>query len=393
MLLLQALITLLRRSLGSVFRAIFGWATLALFGEVSDKDRKFLTAIVAAAAVWPVMLLGALLPRTAAFLLAFLPIPKSVPTGLVRGIWIALTILVPIAVGWTLRRRHPSDSSKKARLRDWLMGFPVTLGLAAAFTFACVAVPIRKLVAMASGRKEAHIPLVIPPEHYKHVAADIRAALDTGQLSVERATPPWTTRALSRTMRALGGSILGIYLPKDLEFLKGSGLELTVYPNGVRVHGPEHAAARAHALIAESATRTETLQTMTPKAQDIEKRIKALLAEKKRGAGVDARVRSLAVMLADTELPYEEWETLYRELLQLTIAVRGGGELLQRSAHRARKPAGRAHREGTGVRRITRQARDYTRRKLASSAGKQRTRSVHGLAEKVLSLLTGQRGR
>ena len=39
----------------------------------------------------PVMVLGALLPRTGAFLLAFVPIPKSVPTGLVRGIWIALT--------------------------------------------------------------------------------------------------------------------------------------------------------------------------------------------------------------------------------------------------------------------------------------------------------------
>ena len=393
MLLLQALITLLRRSLGSVFRAIFGWATLALFGEVSEKDRKFLTAVVAAAAVWPVMLLGSLLPRTAAFLLAFLPIPKRVPTGLVRGIWIALTILVPILVGWALRRRHPSDISKKAGVRDWLMGFTVTLGLAAAFTFACVAVPIRKLIAMASGRKEAHIPLVIPPEHYKRVAAGIRDALDAGRLPLEKATPPWTTRALSGTMRALGGSILGIYLPQDLEFLQGSDIQLTIYPNGVRVLGPEHAAARAHALIAESATRTEALQTMSPKAQEIEKRIKALLAEKKRGAEVDARVRSLAVMLADTELSYEEWETLYRELLQLTIAVRGGADLLQRSAQHATKPAGRNRRERAGVRRITRQTRDFARRKLASSAGKRTTRAAEGIAERLLSLLVGQRGR
>ncbi len=68
-----------------MFRAIFGWATMALFGAVSEKDRNLLTAVVAAAAIWPVMLFGALLPRTGAFLLAFVPIPKSAPTGLVRG--------------------------------------------------------------------------------------------------------------------------------------------------------------------------------------------------------------------------------------------------------------------------------------------------------------------
>ena len=357
MILLQGLFALLRRSLGSVFRAIFGWATMALFGAVSEKDRNLLTAVVAAAAIWPVMVLGALLPRTGAFLLAFVPIPKSVPTGLVRGVWIALTVLVPVAVGWFLRRRASPDASKRTALRAWLMDFPVTLGLAAAFTFACVAVPIRKLVAIAKGRKEAHIPLVILPEHYKRVAARIRAALEAGNLPVERTTPPWTTRALSHMMRTLGGSTLGTYLPEDLEYLMGSGLELTIYPNGVRVLGPDHPTARAHALIAESATRTEALQTMSPKAQDIEKRIKTLLAEHKRGAQVEPRVRSLAVMLADTELAYEEWETLYRELLQLTIAVRGGGELLQRSAQRAKQAS--MHDRGVRIGGATRKTRDY----------------------------------
>ena len=132
---------------------------------------------------------------------------------------------------------------------------------------------------------------------------------------------------------------------------------------------------------------------MTPKAQDIEKRIKVLLAEQKRGAQVEPRVRSLAVTLADTDLSYEEWETLYRELLQLTIAVRGGGELLQRSARRAKQPASARpdNRGRAGVRRVTRQARDYARRKLVSSAGKRTTKAVEGLADKLLSLLTSRK--
>ncbi len=390
-LLLQAILALLRRSLGSVLKAIFGWATLALFGEVSEKNRSLLTAIVAAAGVWPIMVVGAVFPRAAAFLLAFVPIPKGVPTGVVRGLWIASAVLVPLAVGWGLRRRGRSDPGKTRGVRAWLMGFPVTAGLAAAFTFACFAVPVRKLLAMAKGRKEAHLALVIPPEHYESVAGGIREALEAGSLGVERGTPPWTTRALSRTMRTLGGATLGTYLPTDLWFLQGSGLELTIYPNGVRVLGPEHAASRAHALIAESATRTEALQTMTPVGQDVEKRIKMLLSEHERGAVVEPRVRSLARMLADADLDYEEWETLYRELLQLTIAVRGGGDLLQRSAERASSPGGEGRSRG-GVRRVTRKAGKYARRKLAAAAGKRTTRAVEDITGRLLALIA-RRGR
>ncbi len=389
-LLLQGILTLLRKSLGSAFRAIFGWATLALFGSVAQKDRTLLSIVVAAAGVWPIMLLGTLLPRTGAFLLAFVPIPKSIPTEVVRAVWIGLTALVPVAVGWVLRRRS-ADASKTARLRDWLMGFPVTLGLAGAFTFACIAVPVRKLMALATGRKEAHIPLVIPPQEYRKVAEEIRNALARGKIALERKTPPWTTRAISRTMRALGGSMLGAYLPEDLEYMKGPDLELTVYPNGVRVLGPERAASRAHALIAESATRTAALQTMTPKAQEIEKRIKALLAQRDRGAKSEPIVRSLAVELADANLDYEEWETLYRELLQLTVEVRGGGELLQRSAEEdpMPRPTGRPRRGR--VQREPRQNRDDSHRKPASGASSRTMRAVQAIAAALVALLVRKR--
>lgn len=56
---------MLRRSLGSVLKAIFGWATLALFGEVREDERTLLTATVGAAAIWPFLVTGTAFPGQA----------------------------------------------------------------------------------------------------------------------------------------------------------------------------------------------------------------------------------------------------------------------------------------------------------------------------------------
>src|SRR5512143_2959429 len=123
MLLFQAIFDLLRRSLGNVVKAIFGWATLALFGEAREDERTLLTIVVGAAAAWPLLLVGTIFPRQAALLLAVLPIPKGTPEAVVRAVWIALTVLVPLAVGGALARKK-APSASGGRLRALLMGFP-----------------------------------------------------------------------------------------------------------------------------------------------------------------------------------------------------------------------------------------------------------------------------
>ena len=157
----QAIFALLRRSLGSAVRAIFGWATVALFGVVAESERTLLSLAVGAAGVWPAMVFGVFFPKAAAVVLALLPIPKSVPASVLRGVWIALTLLIPIGVGLVLARHARIERSRWRRI---LMGFPATLGIAAAFLVAFVAVPIGKLVAFVKGRREDHVGLVISPE-------------------------------------------------------------------------------------------------------------------------------------------------------------------------------------------------------------------------------------
>jgi hypothetical protein len=326
MLLLEALFALLRRSLGTIVRAIFGWATLALFGEVRASERTLLSAIVGAAAAWPFMVAGIFLPKQAALVIALFPIPKHTPDSLVRVVWITATALIPLAVGWTLSRKGRSTHGKVRRL---LLGFPATLGLGLAFLFACFVVPVRKLAAVLRGRKEEHVPLAVPAKEYHATSGLLREALQRGGIEVSPAPAPWGTRVLGRILHVFGSAVFGTYLPANLEYLTSPDLSLTIYPNGVRILGLEGPTARAHALIAETATTTEALQCMSAEGQELEKRVKALWEIRTDRERFDREATDVAAELARTPLEFHDWEILYRELLQSVVGSRGASRLIQ----------------------------------------------------------------
>ena len=99
MAILQALLALLSRSLGRIASSIFGWAVVALFGQTSGREKAALSVLVGAAAAWPLLLLGIAVPRTATFILGFVPLPDWFPEWAVRVAWISLAAAVPIGVG------------------------------------------------------------------------------------------------------------------------------------------------------------------------------------------------------------------------------------------------------------------------------------------------------
>ena len=96
MAILQALFALVTKSAGKILNALFGWAVRALFGRTTSGEQIFFSALVGAAVAWPVLLIGALLPKTGALLLAFVPIPHWVPSWTVRVVWLGLAALVPL---------------------------------------------------------------------------------------------------------------------------------------------------------------------------------------------------------------------------------------------------------------------------------------------------------
>jgi hypothetical protein len=385
MLLLEALFALLRRSLGTIVRAIFGWATLALFGEVRASERTLLSTIVGGAAAWPFMVAGIFLPKQAALVLAFFPIPKQTPDSLVRIVWIVATALIPLAVGWTLSRKARSTQGKVRRL---LLGFPATLGLGLAFLFACFVVPVRKLAAVLRGRKEEHVPLAVPAKEY-HATA-LREERERGGVGVSPAPAPWGTRVLGQILHVFGSAVFGTFLPANLEYLTSPDLSLTIYPNGVRILGREGLAARAHSVIAETATTTEALQCMSPEGQELEKRIKTLWKIRTERERFDREATDVAAELARTPLEFHDWEILYRELLQSVVASRGASRLIQ-AAVRESAPETRPRSVSRRLRRAGRQAGSYGWEKLTKAAVDRGEKLVEVLAGTLLRFLSPRR--
>src|SRR5690349_12827215 len=155
MAILQALLTLLGRSAGKILNAVFGWAVRALFGQTSSREQSFLSAIVAAAVAWPLLLVGIAAPKVAALLIAFVPIPHWVPAWIVRVVWLALAVLVPFGVGIALAAKGPPQVRRESLVKRVLRGIPVTIGMATAFIIMFVSVPVMRFAALVRRRTSA----------------------------------------------------------------------------------------------------------------------------------------------------------------------------------------------------------------------------------------------
>jgi len=331
---LQGLIAWLRKSVGKFLQAIFGWAVRALFGTVEESERTLLSVIVGAAAAWPLLLLGIPFPRLATVVLAFVPIPKGVPAGAIRAGWIVLAAIVPVAVGIALARRgtaREGDTPWKMALS----GFPVTVAVAAAFATAFVTAPIRRLIALARRRQDVTVPLLLKKEEYAPEARAIARVLRDAGFDLSRDDPPGLLTAPSRVLSAVGGERLRRQLPRDLYFYRCADLDVTIVPNGVTLQGTEKAVARAHALVCEKATLGPGLQTISAAAQAIEKRLKdvwAVFARDPAAHESSSALRSglddVTRRLGETDLSFDDWQVLYREILQVSRAIEGEPQLL-----------------------------------------------------------------
>jgi hypothetical protein len=253
-----------------------------------------------------------------------------------------------------------------------LKGVPATLGIGIAFLIACVSVPVAKIAALVRRHKDEHVALAIPPESYRETVERLTEAIRRAGIGAERCRPPRTTRWLGRVLHVFAGKILGANLPENIEYLRSNGVEMTFYPNGVRVSGVERLAARVHAVIAEAATETPALQCMSADAQKLEKRVKALPRHPRGERTSDEDLERVAEELATTSLAYDDWQILYREMLQVLVERRGAAPLLRRSAgfspkpHTTQQSAQRRPKRRFGKR--VRQAGALGRRTLTSAA-------------------------
>ena len=339
MALLQALFALITKSAGKILNALFGWAVRALFGQTTAREQTFLSVVVAAAVAWPILLVGILAPKVAALLIAFVPIPHAVPSWTVRLVWVGLALVIPFGVGISVAIKSPAAHRKESRVLAVLRGFPITVGLASAFVVMFVSVPVIRLAALVGRRKSADIPLVTDESAYHQVAATICEVLNRHGFALRAASPSWWVAAPMRILTLLGGDSFRSYVPSRLEHFVSPDIELSLYPSGLLLRGKANRLTWAHGLIAESVVHTEGLQTVDAKAQALEKRLRhvwktydSARAQASRqflgSANLLEALEQITRDLGKLDVEFDDWQVLYRQILQIGRAIHGQRQLM-----------------------------------------------------------------
>ena len=346
MIVLQALAAWLSRSIGRFFQAAFGWAVVALFGPRPKREKTVLSAAVAAAAAWPVLLIGILFPRVATFVLAFVPLSREIDSGVLRVAWAAAALAVPVGIGLLLGK-HAAERGDASVWRKIAHGFPATLGVACAFVFVAIAAPLRKLVALVRRRVATHVPVIVSIEAYEELATvveDVFASRGPGALAQPRSLRGGSARpraARRSAARSSGGSF-----PRVSSHFAGTRSRSASARTASPCAGPSTSVTRVRGLLAEALTFSLALQTLDAEAQKLEKRLKALVVGgPRRGAPVRSTdsLDRIAQRLLGADIPEEDWQVLHRELLQAACAREGQEPLLMGSvAHSGGAVAGRA---------------------------------------------------
>jgi hypothetical protein len=336
---LQALFRLIARSAGSALNAIFGWAVIALFGQTTSREQTVLSALVAAAAAWPLLLVGVALPKIALLVIAFVPLAKSVPAFWLRIVWISLALLVPIVVGIVVAARGSDAHLPEPWWKRLARGFPITFALAAAFLLMMVVAPILKIASIVRRREIVRLPALMEKGATADAALALVASLEEHGIRLQKANPPWHLTAPSRILLELGGRAFSSIASDHVEFHQNPELSVAVLPNETILDGKPELVGRAHAFCTEVYAPRRVIQTFSSAARGLEARIQRLWSiyrdqprAHRESPVLRARLAEVAAELTTQTLPWDEYQTIYRLLLQLDRALTGKPPLLDKVA-------------------------------------------------------------
>jgi hypothetical protein len=319
MALFGALFAAVGRFAGRLLNSALGWATILLFGKVEGRRQSVLLIIAFGSSVWVLVVVGIVLPDVGTFLLALVPVPDWVDDNVVRLVMLGLAVVIPALIG--VAAVMVTEPGQRRRGRDLasgvLRGYPFTLVLAVTIAVLAGVSAVRKVRSLAKRWEDAHVPVVVKPGGYETVLADLERVLDEGGLEVTPRSAPAILSLPPRLLDAVAGKAFGGLVPDRLMVLSGADLEVLVYPSDVAISGTRTVVARARAAIATELTTSSAYLTTSAESERVEDALRAVRA---RDAGFQ-RSRSdlerIDAELARLAVPFEEWETVYRERLQI----------------------------------------------------------------------------
>jgi len=329
---LAALVALGSKFASKILTTTLGWASTLLFGRVPASRQILLLGITFGSVIWLVLLVGIVVPEVGTFLLLLVPPQGFVPEDVIRLVMLIGALIVPGILGvLTLALSPDADRNPRRIAEAVLRGYPLTVLLAVLLVFLAGLAVWRKGHSLARRWTDAHVPLVVKPGAYDQVAADLDRAVSDAGLEVEPRDAPAAMSKPARWLAAVGGSNSSALVPDHMVQLHGPGLDILIYPMDLLISGKPDLVARARAAMASRLTTSAAHLTVSAEAQAVEDRL-ATLGTRDEETGEPPRFDAAAAAafaaiddtLATIMIPYEEWEVLYRQRLQVERDLRAG---------------------------------------------------------------------
>jgi len=303
------------RQLGRVLTLAFNWATILLFGRVPQNRQLYLSGMALTALLWPIVLVGVAFPSFATFVLAFFTVPDWAKPW-VRLAMLVLAIVLPLANG-ALSARLPDEDKRpqgRALITTILRGYPNSLALFLVLAWMMVVAPLGQIRALIKRWDSVHVPIAVKPGSYDTVVTDLAAALDRAGIRVQRRRAHWAYELPGKVLAVLGGETVRALVPTQLTELVGDGFRMTLHPMDLSLLGRKKTLSHARGAIVRELTYTDAYQTWTKEAQALDDRLM------KAARGEDD-LDAIGTELNERDFDFEEWEILYRLLLQVRLRV------------------------------------------------------------------------
>ena len=308
---LGGLFALIGRQLGKILNVAFAWATTALFGRVPKDKALLLSGMALCSLLWPITLASVAWPSVATFLLAFVTLPPWAEPWL-RPVMVVLALALPLAVGLLGSRLEHPPVRGGALAGAALRGYPTAIGLFIVLLWMLVVAPVSRLIAAARRRESAHVAIAVKPGKYDAVVADLRAALGRAGIHTTERRAHWAFEVPGRVLRVFGGERVRRFVPERLTVLHAPDVDVVVHPMDLSLQARRGPLARAQAAITRELTFTDANQTWSKEAQELED----ALARAARG---EDDLATVARRIDAAALDHEQWEILYRLLLQVRL--------------------------------------------------------------------------
>jgi hypothetical protein len=320
--LLMAIITglagVLGRFAGRLLNSTLGWATILLFGKVPQSRQTLLLLIVLGSLAWVAALVGVLVPDVGALLIAAIPLPDFVDEAWVRLAMLIAALLLPLVIGAvalfiTAKDVRPSGAGMIVPI---LRGYPFTLVLTVTIAILAGVALTRKVRSLARRWQDVHVAMIVKPGAYEQLLGQLHGVLGEAGLELGVRKAPALLSLPPRLLDRVAGRALGALVPDNLMLLASPELEILVYPSDLAISGAKESVARAQAAVVSTLTHAPVYMTTSAEAQAVEDELTDISADGAASARL-ARVRALDERLARLVVPFEEWEILYRQRLQL----------------------------------------------------------------------------